>query len=195
MSADLKPRGAVLIGGRSRRMGRDKASLPGPDGTPLAVRVAETLRTAGATEVFAIGGARAPAWEAPAWLPDLRGGAGPLAGLEAALALGGWWWLVACDLPGVRAEDLGVLLAAREGERPVVAWLDGRCQPLLGLYGPAQLGPLRTALDAGRLRAVEVVGEWRPVRVDLGSVSNLNTPDEFARWARDASDPEAPRIS
>ncbi|MGH9187147.1 MAG: NTP transferase domain-containing protein, partial [Acidimicrobiales bacterium] len=39
--------GAVLCGGASRRMGRDKALLV-VDGSALAVNVAEALRTAGA---------------------------------------------------------------------------------------------------------------------------------------------------
>ena len=47
--------GAVLCGGTSRRMGRDKATLE-VDGTAMAVRVAAALREAGAADVLAIGG-------------------------------------------------------------------------------------------------------------------------------------------
>lgn len=47
--------GAVLCGGASRRMGRDKALLP-VEGRPMAARVADALQGAGAAEVLAIGG-------------------------------------------------------------------------------------------------------------------------------------------
>ncbi|MGH9276056.1 MAG: molybdenum cofactor guanylyltransferase [Acidimicrobiales bacterium] len=47
--------GAVLCGGASRRMGRDKALLP-VEGRAMAARVADALRGAGATEVLAVGG-------------------------------------------------------------------------------------------------------------------------------------------
>jgi molybdopterin-guanine dinucleotide biosynthesis protein A/rhodanese-related sulfurtransferase len=47
--------GAVLCGGRSTRMGQDKALLP-IEGRAMAVRVAAALRAAGAAAVVAIGG-------------------------------------------------------------------------------------------------------------------------------------------
>lgn len=47
--------GIVLCGGRSSRMGRDKALIE-IGGVPMARRVADALRSAGATEVLAIGG-------------------------------------------------------------------------------------------------------------------------------------------
>ena len=53
--------GAVLTGGRSSRMGRDKATLP-VDGVPMAARVADALRRAGAEPVLAVGGDQPPRW-------------------------------------------------------------------------------------------------------------------------------------
>lgn len=70
--------GVVLCGGASRRMGRDKALLE-VAGVPMALRVADALRVAGATEVLAIGG---DAQELAAFgldvRPDDRPGDGPL---------------------------------------------------------------------------------------------------------------------
>lgn len=70
--------GVVLCGGSSRRMGRDKALLE-VGGVPMALRVADALRAAGATEVLAIGG-NAPALGALGLdvRPDDRPGDGPL---------------------------------------------------------------------------------------------------------------------
>ncbi len=77
--------GAVLCGGSSRRMGRDKATLA-VDGVPMAARVAAALRDAGARPVIAIGGD--PAALAAAGLEvtaDDRPGEGPLAATVTAL--------------------------------------------------------------------------------------------------------------
>lgn len=78
--------GAVLCGGASRRMGRDKA-LISLEGRALAVRVAEAVAAAGASGVVAVGGdldgLRAAGLAA---VPDRDGpGAGPLAGIVTAL--------------------------------------------------------------------------------------------------------------
>ena len=57
--------GAVLAGGQSRRMGRDKATLP-HEGRPMWERQASILRTAGADVIAVI---RQPG-QAPLGLPE-----------------------------------------------------------------------------------------------------------------------------
>jgi molybdopterin-guanine dinucleotide biosynthesis protein A len=107
--------GAVLCGGRSRRMGRDKALVP-VGGTPMVVRVAEALWVAGARDVVGVG--REPHALAPLRLstvPDGRPGAGPVAGIATALA----WadgdelvMVVGCDLVAPSPAAIGATLAA-----------------------------------------------------------------------------------
>ena len=89
--------GAVLAGGESRRMGRDKAWLR-IAGEPLWRRQVNVLRAAGAEPVWVVRrrGQRGLSGEiSHVW--DAWENAGPLAGLEAALtaATGRWarrWW-------------------------------------------------------------------------------------------------------
>ena len=100
---------AVLCGGRSRRMGRDKALLRLGDQTLLERTVGVLSRLAprvylacGAEERYAELGLECVLDR----LPD----GGPLAGLEAALTRlqadgGGWLGILACDMP--RAESEG----------------------------------------------------------------------------------------
>src|SRR5258706_3748293 len=95
--------GAVLTGGRSTRMGRDKA-LIAVDGVPLAVRAATVLRDAGASAVVAVGG-DIDALEALGLdaRPDLYPGEGPLGAILTAFDAASTDLVVvlACDLPSV----------------------------------------------------------------------------------------------
>jgi molybdopterin-guanine dinucleotide biosynthesis protein A len=93
--------GAVLAGGASRRMGRDKAFIE-IDGAPLVARVADALRAAGATRVIVIGGAadRVSALGLDV-ARDEYPGEGPLGGVITALHA-----LRASDLVAVLATDL-----------------------------------------------------------------------------------------
>jgi molybdopterin-guanine dinucleotide biosynthesis protein A len=78
--------GAVLTGGRSRRMGRDKAFV-GVEGEPMVRRVVRALRAGGAIEVVAVGGDETGllAEDLDRFVPDLHPGEGPLGGVLAAL--------------------------------------------------------------------------------------------------------------
>jgi molybdopterin-guanine dinucleotide biosynthesis protein A len=165
--------GAVLTGGASTRMGRDKALLPFR-GTPLAARVAQALTEAGAEPVIAVGGdlagLRALGLTA---VEDPRQGEGPLAGIAAALAAlpdAAVVAVLACDLSAVSPIAIravvDALLADPEAQVavPVAA---GRLQPLHAAWRPSALVAVTAALEAGEravrgaldvLRTVEVTG-------------------------------------
>ena len=130
-------------------------------------------------------------------IPDLRPGAGPLAGLEAGLAGTGaaLVLVVPVDMPWL-GPDLLRLLVTRLGESPRsdVACLvaDGRRQPLpmACRRGPA-LARVTRLLDGGehRLRALvddpatAVVAEadWRAVDGPGRSIEDVDTPADLAR--------------
>lgn len=109
--------GAVLCGGASTRMGRDKALLE-VAGTPMAARVAAALRAAGATGVFAVGG-DADALEAAGLTvrPDAWPGAGPLPATVTALeaAAEPIVMVLACDLLHPSAEAIAATVRALVG--------------------------------------------------------------------------------
>jgi molybdopterin-guanine dinucleotide biosynthesis protein A len=125
----------VLCGGRSSRMGRDKALIP-IDGRPMALRVATALMEAGAAEVVAVGGdaGRLSALgldvvRDAAVVPDPGGtdvgsrpwldeapmaGGGPLVGIVTALAAltDEVVMVAACDLVAPSAEAMAATVAA-----------------------------------------------------------------------------------
>jgi molybdopterin-guanine dinucleotide biosynthesis protein A len=180
----------VLVGGLSRRMGKDKA-LMDFRGEPLARRVARRLRRV-CRRVVIVGGAGRgyealglPWWPDP---PDLAG-RGPLAGLIAALERAPAVLLVACDLPFMEPCVLRRLLR-RAGQAPVaIPIIDGRLEPLAALYRRPALAAARDSLAAGSGRMGDLLqspgarlipGGWLgpPSLLEL-AFRNLNTPADL----------------
>lgn len=138
--------GVVLAGGASRRMGRDKATLPWR-GTTLAAHAARTLTDAGLAEVVLADAGRVVV-PGLVSLPDAAG-AGPAAGLLAAAAArpGRTLAVLACDLPAVTPALLRALLAL-PGDLALPR-RDGRPEPLCAVWRPAALAALRANVAAG----------------------------------------------
>ena len=145
------PFAAVLLaGGKSRRMGRDKAMLPLPSGGLLWERQLGVLRALGPAELFVSGTARPgfPADITP--LADETPDLGPLSGIVAALEAMTSPRLVvlAIDLPAMRTNFLHTLLTERGQDSGVVPQ---RREPS-GLYEPLAAVYPKTCLETGRKR-------------------------------------------
>lgn len=184
--------GVVLAGGRSVRMGRDKALLV-LDGSSLlewAVHVLE--QTTG--EVIVVGRGRPSGWDIPArFVPDDLPGAGPLGGLLTGLRVARrpFVAVVACDMPFLEAATLRALLRLAPGYDAVVPRVDGQAQPLHAVYargiGPAVQarltagkGSLLGLLDGLRVRWVDD-DEMQAAGTPLHSLVNVNDPDDWRR--------------
>lgn len=160
--------GLLLTGGRSRRMGFDKALLM-VDGQPNAVRLAGVLRRVAAGPLLEVGPGRSG-------LPSVeeeRPGEGPLVALAAgSRALAGLGWhgaslLLACDLPRLSAEVLAVL-AAWPSEGSVVPLLAGAPQPLCARWSPSDLEVARRLAAQGRRAMQDLLAETGPVLLRPG---------------------------
>lgn len=181
--------GAVLVGGASRRMGRDKATLE-LDGTTLTERVARCLRSGGAREVLVVGGAGDRSLVAPPttrWVPDRWPGRGPVGGIATSLlaAREDVVVVVACDLPELQpstatrlallAADVDVAVARSErGREPLIAAWSRRARPVL----ESALADERSASVHGVLDGLEVV----ELPVAAAEVVNLNRPEDLAAY-------------
>jgi molybdopterin-guanine dinucleotide biosynthesis protein A len=185
----------VLAGGKSSRMGADKASLL-LDGRTLLERalelarsVAEDVRIVGAREKFA---AFAPVIE------DEYAERGPLGGIHAALSASSSprSLILAVDLPFLEERFLQYLVAeARAGIATVtVPRAGGGLQPLCAVYGH-EFGELaEQALAAGRNK-IDTLFAQIPVRIieeeeltrfafSAAMFDNLNTRDEWEQARR-----------
>ena len=188
--------GVILAGGRSRRMGRDKAELS-VAGEPLWQRQARVLREAGAARVALVlrPGQIPPLGTGAAALQvrrDVYREAGPMAGLHAALTttpLANWYLVLAVDLPHVRPDWFGWLLGFCRGRAGAMVRHDTGYEPLAAVY-PAGAGPVVAAhLERGeyslqrlaerlvqtkRMRAIPLPAHART------QVTNWNTPADIA---------------
>lgn len=168
---------AVLTGGASLRMGRDKASLP-IGGVAMAERVAAALREAGAEPIATVG-------LAVAGLPhvvDDHPGAGPLGGVLTALR-----WsveqlvLVApCDLLAPEPAAFDDLVGALR-HADALAAVPGPAQPLPAAFRVAARPRLLAAFEAGERGLWRAVALLDPVTVALpaASTADADTPDEL----------------
>lgn len=186
----------VLAGGRSTRMGRDKAAIVLAGRTLLqrAVDAVEDL----VDEIVLVG---APGRALPPVASDrpLRAvsdpveGEGPLAGLLAGLAATEVerCLVVGCDQPALAPALLRVLLERLDGARSASPLVDGRPQPLVSAVRREVRGDLEARFARGEraLRALtEVEGAdlvpeaaWRAADPDGRSFLGVNTPEDLAR--------------
>ncbi len=125
MASDSPPfSGAVLCGGASTRMGRDKALIGDP---PWAVRVARCLDAAGCEPVCFVGGDQRLADEGWPQIPDDSPGTGPLAAVATFERFHQTPIVIAaCDLPNLTPDAVRKLMdAATDAESCAVYELDG----------------------------------------------------------------------
>jgi molybdopterin-guanine dinucleotide biosynthesis protein A len=192
----------ILAGGRSERLGRDKATLV-LGGQLLTQRVAALVGELSDETILVL----RP--DQPSPLPRVRTAtdlvpyAGVLAGIAAGLAAAReeWALLVACDMPFLNLALLRHLLSLRGGQDIVVPLLGVGAEPLHALYHRRCLPAILQALREQRRRVisfyealrVRYVQEDEVRRFDpaLRSFFNINTPEDHqqaAAWL--AEEPE-----
>jgi molybdopterin-guanine dinucleotide biosynthesis protein A len=152
--------GFVLAGGRSTRMGQDKAllSVAGRSLLDLALDKLRALPLAGAPRIAA---ARSDLSAHAAVIADLHPGCGPLSGIEAALAASARPLNVflPVDMPLLPAHFLLWMLQRAEitGALVTVPCINGWPQPLCAVYHRDLLGHITASLRAGEHKVMPVV--------------------------------------
>jgi molybdenum cofactor guanylyltransferase len=182
----MQAAGFVLVGGHSSRMGCNKALLPLRSGLLIEEIAAKVCAAAGT--VALVGEPERYRHLGLDCLPDLRPGMGPLGGIEAALESGRGEWnlILACDMPGLENDWLWrLLLKARETDAQCVAGREpsGAVHPLFAVYRSGCLRLVREALNAGRLRLMDLLRERDAITFEISTaVWNINTPQQWAAW-------------
>jgi molybdenum cofactor guanylyltransferase len=188
--------GVILCGGRSSRMGVDKATIRF-EGMTLLERAVARLDEVCDPVLFAPGGTSAtmPGRQA---IVDAVPNAGPLGGLVAALRNSPQRLLavVAVDLPWV---DPGLIrmLADLIGDRDVAVCETGSgIEPLHAVYSTSILAAAETALAGPDRSLRRLIGTantlhfpesaWRDAGFSERFALNVNTPEDLAEISRQA---------
>lgn len=178
----------LLAGGKSSRMGRDKAGLL-LEGKPFLAHMLEKGRSLGIEKCYISG---CP-WDDPqavtVW--DLYPDRGPLGGLHACMkAMDTPYCLVlpvdAPTLPLIIPQ--GLLEAHEAAAQPerVLLWEHGdRVEPLIAVYPTAMAELLEDLLRPGAAPVFRALDMWGYTRLRLEmpqeQVVNVNTPELYAR--------------
>jgi molybdopterin-guanine dinucleotide biosynthesis protein A len=192
--------GVILVGGRSRRMGRDKALLPFPDGSALTfVERLSALLAELCKEVLLVARDETSGREYSfvcqrqhvRVVYDRAADHGPLMGLYSGLHAASFSHalVLAVDLPFVRPSLLSWLSGFPLTDEILVPRLQGIPQVLLARYPRSLLPTIEACLRAGR-RDPRALLAQTPVRFleeeqlreidpDLRSFVNVNTPEDF----------------
>ena len=180
-------RALILAGGRSRRMGQDKARLAYRNAETEVARLARVCRgDLGLRVSVSVSAADDDALPGAARVVDRFVGMGPMGAIASAFLADpdAAWLVLACDLPLLGAEDLRRLVSARDVRRlATAARADGKPwpEPLVAIYEPRAYRRLLDFLSLGYAcpRKVLINGDTLEVPfADARPFYNANTPAE-----------------
>lgn len=181
---------AVMAGGKSRRMGQDKAWIPF-EGRPIVQRVIDVLHEV-ADEVFIVANDERYAELGLRVVPDRFPDGGALGGIATGVSSAQHERVLvaACDMPFLRADLWRLLIERAEDADAVVPRRGGQYETLHALYTKACLPFMERALGSGRMRVISFFGDVRVAEVgeadlravdpELRAFTNVNTPEELA---------------
>lgn len=188
----------VLTGGRSSRMGSDKALLSWAGETLLQRTLASARESCGQVVIC---GPRSLYEKFGKLIEDTEPGHGPLSGIQAALhaTQSELNLMLSVDVPLMTAEFLSWLLQqARSGEQRITApEAQGRLQPLCAVYRRDVAGIVDEAMANGDFKMTRLFGrtttriiaerELRAAGFDASIFTNVNTPEDYKSLLETAS--------
>jgi molybdenum cofactor guanylyltransferase len=177
--------GLALTGGRSTRMGRDKATLI-YDLQPQLERIMALLEAACARSFVSLRADQSDALR-DRWpgIVDAQHDIGPIAGIAAAQATYPTvaWLVVACDLPLLNSATLQQLIAARDSTHDVVAFTtEEHLESLCALWQPSSCHHVQTAVQHQQysvMKALQRMNTRLLTPDDPTALRNINTLDDY----------------
>ncbi len=177
----------ILAGGKSLRLGREKAGVL-LGGETLLARAIRLTRPLG--EVWVVGDGRPlPLPPGVRMVADILPGKGPLGALYTGLLLSPspYALALACDMPFLAPQLLGYILNLAPGYDAVVPRVGELLEPLHAVYSRGCLPIIRDLLQEGKLSLQELFPrvKVRYVKVrEMGDTLpffNINTPQDLEK--------------
>jgi len=184
----------VLAGGRSTRMGQNKALLP-LKGRPLIGHIIGVLReifqeiliVSNQVEIYKDMRVKV--------IPDLVPGKGPLSGIHSGLFHSSTWYnfLVACDMPFLDQEFILYLLERSRGFEALIPSFRDRLQPLHAVYTKGCLPVVESFLirTPGGIKVEEIFPHLKVFFLKVETLDrhwdfekiffNINTPEDLKK--------------
>lgn len=183
----------ILAGGKSSRMGTNKALLP-MAGEPNIQRIRNELRNATGDSIVIVANDPEPyQFLGETIVPDRYPGKGPLAGIQSGLmaSIAEWNLVSACDMPFASAAAARFLIdmAVHSSVDAVVPVIHGQLHPLFAVYRRSSAEPIEDMLKEDRLRMMYLLEQLRvrqvaadefPTHIDVERVFyNMNRPQDW----------------
>jgi molybdenum cofactor guanylyltransferase len=180
----LKPQlsAAIMAGGKSSRLGRNKALLALGDATVIehviaavsAIASPVTIITNNPQDYSHLGLAAAG---------DLRPGCGPLSGIHAALSLSGTEYVLiqSCDIPLIGPAHLNLLHSNYPGH-DITIFKTSRFEPLCAIYRRTCLPALEELIDHGEYRIIDLFPTLDTLVLRSGdedAFRSINTDEDY----------------
>jgi molybdopterin-guanine dinucleotide biosynthesis protein A len=193
---EMKISGIILAGGKSRRMGHDKAFLA-LGGQSLIEIVIERVQAVAAEVIVVTNTPLRYAHLATRLVGDIYRGVGTLGGMHAGLtaARHDYALVVGCDMPFLNPLLLTYMASLAPQYDAVVPQVDGLFEPLHAIYSRSCLPLIEDRICARQWEAFSFYPQARVryfdreemVRFDpaLLSLRNANTPEEWQRVKRE----------
>jgi len=182
----------ILAGGRSRRLGMDKALLK-LDGEWLLERIANALASLSEELLVVVDDPDKLGHLGLRTVEDVRRGLGPLGGIYSGLrAMRHERGLfVACDMPLLNLDLLRYMVSLSRDFDVVIPRIGDNVEPLHAVYSKACAMPVAHLLEQGDLRIVHFFPRVRVRHVEQAEVDvfdpqhwsffNINTADDLER--------------
>jgi molybdopterin-guanine dinucleotide biosynthesis protein A len=173
---------AVLAGGKSSRLGRNKALLPLHGKTVIEKVINEALCCVGVVTIITNSAEDYAHFGYPCRSDVLPGG-GPLSGIHAALTHCDTEYVlvVSCDIPLVNRELFQKLITALPGH-DIVIYKHKHFEPLCALYRRTCLPALEDLIAHGEYRIIDLFPTLRVKVLRIGSADvfkNINTEADY----------------
>lgn len=148
---------AILAGGKSTRMGRDKATLI-LDSEPLIQRVYGVAREVFDNTIVVSNNIKAlPGMNIPI-IEDVVALQSPLAGIVSALIHTGadYVFALACDMPFLSGEAIKYMLDNINGEDIIIPKTEKGYEPFHAIYGRSCISYMLTCIERRRYRVTDI---------------------------------------
>jgi molybdopterin-guanine dinucleotide biosynthesis protein A len=184
-NADIS--GFILAGGKSNRMGTDKAFLLIQE-EPLLKRMIRLISPF--CKTIAISGQNSGYADFNIeMVPDLYPDCGPISGLISSLKHSSTDWnlLVGVDLPFINEELLQYMISQIGQYDCIIPMHDGGMEPLIGLYNRRILPVLEDMIKQGDYKLMRLLSKLNTKTIDCNSLIekfprlflNINRPEDY----------------